>query len=122
MRLRLMSWFTLGFAAAMFVTGSLQYASAAGREGNDRRHGAGYGPAYVVAESIQGNGHVRGAVRPTSLGRQVQLPSGSWVYCKRSCAETLRVETVDFWVSRDGLGGRSVGGAERGLSVYFGRW
>jgi hypothetical protein len=28
---------------------------------------------------------------------KVQLPGGRWVYCRRSCAETLRVETVDFF-------------------------
>lgn len=50
----------------------------------------------VVAVSRFGNGHVTGAVRPTSVGPQVQLPSGSWVYCRRSCSETLRVETVDL--------------------------
>ncbi len=50
----------------------------------------------VVAESRFGNGSVTGAVRNTSLGPQVQLPTGRWVYCRRSCSETLRVETIDF--------------------------
>jgi hypothetical protein len=50
---------------------------------------------YVTAESRFGHGSVTGAVRETSVGPQVQLPSGSWVYCRRSCSETLRVETVD---------------------------
>ena len=54
------------------------------------------GGDVVVAVSRFGNGHVTGAVRPTSVGPQVQLPSGSWVYCRRSCSETLRVETVDL--------------------------
>ena len=50
----------------------------------------------VVAESRFGNGSITGAVRNTDLGPQVQLPSGSWEYCRRSCSETLRVETIDF--------------------------
>lgn len=51
---------------------------------------------YVTAESRFGNGSITGAVRQTELGPQVQLPSGHWEYCRRSCAETLRVETVDL--------------------------
>lgn len=51
---------------------------------------------YVMAESRFGNGSVTGAVRMTDLGAQVQLPSGRWEYCRRSCSETLRVETIDF--------------------------
>lgn len=51
---------------------------------------------YVIAESRFGNGTVTGAVRNTDLGPQVQLPGGTWQYCRRSCSETLRVETVDL--------------------------
>lgn len=50
---------------------------------------------YTTAESRFGHGSINGAVRGTNVGPQVQLPSGSWVYCRRSCSETLRVETVD---------------------------
>lgn len=56
---------------------------------------------YTVAESRYGNGTVTGAVRMARLGPQVQLPSGRWEYCRRLCSETLRVETIDFWDSRD---------------------
>lgn len=52
---------------------------------------------FVVAESRLGNGTVTGAVRDAPLGPQVQLPSGTWIYCRHSCSETLRVETIDFW-------------------------
>ena len=55
---------------------------------------------YVIAESRHGNGTVTGAVRRTRLGPQVQLPGGSWEYCRRLCSETLRVESIDFWDSR----------------------
>lgn len=59
---------------------------------------------YVIAESRHGNGTVRGAVRHTRLGPQVQLPGGTWEYCRRLCSETLRVESIDFWDSRqDGV-------------------
>lgn len=51
---------------------------------------------YVTAESRFGNGSVSGAVRMTDLGPQVRLPSGHWEYCRRSCSETLRVESIDF--------------------------
>jgi hypothetical protein len=51
----------------------------------------------VIAKSRFGNGEVRGLIRRTNQGWQVQLPGGRWVDCRRSCSETLRVETVDFW-------------------------
>ena len=63
-------------------------------EAGRNRHVQNY-DGYVVADSRYGHGSVNGAVRDTSVGPQVQLPSGSWVYCRRSCSETLRVETVD---------------------------
>jgi hypothetical protein len=71
------------------------------------RKGYGADPAaagYVVAESRFGNGSVAGPVRQTSLGPQVRLPGGTWVYCRRSCSETLRVETVDFWEGNSAAG------------------
>lgn len=60
---------------------------------------------YVVAESRFGNGSVTGPVRHARFGREVRLPGGTWVACRRSCSETLRVETVDFWESGFGTGG-----------------
>jgi hypothetical protein len=106
MRKASLAWFAAGFAVTMAGAASLDLALAqAGPRG------------FVVAESLFGNGTVRGAVRQTSLGRQVQLPGGSWVYCQRSCAETLRAETVDFWEAQQGGGGR-----EQGLFIYLRRW
>jgi hypothetical protein len=55
---------------------------------------------FVTAESRFGNGTVSGPVRMGRFGREVRLPGGTWEPCKRSCAETLRAETVDFWYSR----------------------
>jgi hypothetical protein len=72
------------------------------------RHRGGYhGPVetVVVAESRFGNGTVTGPVRVTAKGRQVRLPGGTWEYCRRSCSETLRVSTVDFWESPNAGGG-----------------
>ena len=60
----------------------------------------GYERGYVVAESRYGKGVVRGAVRYGHRGGlEVQLPRGTWVHCERSCSETLRRQTVDFWES-----------------------
>ncbi len=56
---------------------------------------------YVTAYSHDGNGTVRAPYRATSVGYQVRLPHGTWVYCRTSCAETLRVNTVDVWANID---------------------
>ncbi len=58
-----------------------------------------YPGGFVVAKSRFGNGTMRGQVRRSALGWKVQLPGGRWVYCRRSCSETLRVETIDFFQS-----------------------
>lgn len=80
------------FTLAILAVGALATSVVSAEAG--RRTGG--GGDYVIAQSRQGNGSVRGAVRMTDVGPQVQLPSGSWVYCRRSCSETLRVETVDL--------------------------
>ena len=58
-----------------------------------------YPGGFVIAKSRFGNGTMRGEVRRAALGWRVQLPGGRWVYCRRSCSETLRVETIDFFES-----------------------
>ena len=63
---------------------------------------------YVTAHSHDGNGSIRAPYRATDVGYQVRLPHGTWVYCKRSCSETLRVNTVDIWENE----GRMVGAGE----------
>lgn len=57
----------------------------------------GRGQDYVVAESRWGHGTVSGPVRRGPNGWQVRMPRGTWIECKRSCSETLRLATVDFW-------------------------
>jgi hypothetical protein len=51
---------------------------------------------YVIAYSHDGNGSIKAPWRDTKMGRQVRLPHGTWVYCRASCSETLRVETIDL--------------------------
>jgi len=60
---------------------------------------------YVTAHSRFGNGSISAPVRPAREGFQVRLPHGTWVYCRRSCAETLRVETVDIFENQGSLTG-----------------
>ncbi len=83
----------------------------------DARHRRQHQPAgdYVIAESRHNNGQVSGAVRGTDLGPQVQLPNGRWVYCRRSCSETLRVETIDFNEGDNIYLGRGTIGNECGI-------
>lgn len=59
-------------------------------------------PDVVVAVSRHGNGRVSGPVRWTSTGYEVRKPTGTWIACRRSCAETLRVETIDLLENNDG--------------------
>ncbi len=59
----------------------------------------GHGPILgkVTAHSHFGNGSVTAPYRKTPVGYQIRLPHGTWVYCRTSCSETLRVQTVDIW-------------------------
>jgi hypothetical protein len=56
----------------------------------------------AVAVSRFGNGTVSGPVRSSRTGYEVRKPNGTWIACRRSCSETLRVETVDFYETADG--------------------
>lgn len=88
----------LGFALAAGAVATIVADPASAR---DRRRGQ---TGYVTAHSEYGNGSVSGPVRWTQKGRQVRLPGGTWVYCERSCSETLRLQSIDFWYSREGAG------------------
>jgi len=59
-------------------------------------------------------------VRQTSIGPQVRTPGGNWLYCKRSCSETLRVNTVDFW-QNEGAGNGAID-QEDGLLSRWLHW
>jgi hypothetical protein len=78
---------------------------------------------YVTANSHDGNGSIRAPYRATDVGYQVRLPRGTWVYCKRSCSETLRVNTVDVWANIDDASPIGVGtlSAECGIAGCL-RW
>ncbi len=67
-----------------------------------RRHNGDGIVGYVHAESRYGSATVSGPVRHNTAGRlEVRMPGGTWIECGRSCRDTLRRETVDFWQSRD---------------------
>ena len=104
----------LALAALSFSISALAAANMA--EAGRKPRAYDEGADYVVAESRHGNGTVRGAVRMTELGPQVQLPGGHWEYCRRSCSETLRVQSVDFNNPNDvDFGGKGTIGNECGI-------
>jgi len=78
---------------------------------------------YVTAHSHNGNGSIRAPYRDTPVGYQIRLPRGTWVYCRTSCAETLRVNTVDVWAQIDDASPVGVGTlqAECGIAGCL-RW
>ncbi len=57
-----------------------------------QRQAAGRGrPGFVTAESRYGPQTITAPVRVSRQGRrEVQLPGGTWIECRRSCSETLR--------------------------------
>lgn len=79
----------------------------------------------AVAKSRFGNGVVSGPVRTTRVGYEVRKPNGTWVACRRSCSETLRVETVDFYENDGSMTGYGTAAAECGifgcLDLHIGR-
>ena len=59
---------------------------------------------YVTAESRYGPQTITAPVRISAAGRrEVRLPGGTWIECRRSCANTLRQETIDFWYIRSNV-------------------
>ena len=51
----------------------------------------------VKACSAYGNGCLVAPVREMPLGLQAQLKSGTWIYCRGDCRETIRQDVLDFW-------------------------
>jgi hypothetical protein len=75
---------------------------------------------YVTADSRYGGQSVSGPVRKGPQGRlEVRLPGGTWLECGRSCSDTLRRETVDFW--RNHGPGRGLGSGDGPGYIQF-RW
>jgi hypothetical protein len=92
-------------AGAVFAAAGMLVSVAAAAEGPSRGprpapHADPYASGYVVAESRFGHGTVTGPVRLSGTGYEVRLPGGTWIACRSSCSETLRVESIDFWENR----------------------
>jgi hypothetical protein len=65
---------------------------------------------------------VTGPVRRSGQNRlEVRLPGGTWVECVRSCSETLRRQTVDFWQNYGGAGNLNGGEDGPGYLKFLGR-
>jgi hypothetical protein len=90
-------------AASLMLTIGVLTVPASAQSGRDSRRdnydARGNVGSTVTAESRWGNGHVSGPVRQGQHGPEVRLPGGTWVHCVRSCSETLRRESIDFWQS-----------------------
>ena len=90
------------------VAAALLAGLAAGADAGPRRNGYG----FVTAESRYGSQTITAPVRYGPQGRpEVQLPGGTWIECARSCSETLRRQTIDFWAIRDRFNGGGDDGA-----------
>jgi hypothetical protein len=82
----------LGIATVLTLSAAIALPAAAGfRRGYEKEGDV----AYAV--SRHGNGEISAPIRFTRTGREVRLPGGTWVGCRRSCSETLRVETIDIF-------------------------
>jgi hypothetical protein len=84
-------------ATSIYAAGIVALTIAVSVPASAQRFGA--PPEIVVAESRWGNGVVSGPTRRGRTGWQVRMPRGTWIDCVRSCSETLRRATVDFWES-----------------------
>lgn len=78
-----------------------------------------YKPGQIItAYSRYGNGAIRSVVRPTQVGWQVRLPSGNWTYCRRSCEETLRVQTIDYFSGGNSIDDGGYGSLARECGIF----
>jgi hypothetical protein len=76
---------------------------------------------YVTAESRYGYGTITAPVRISAQERrEVRLPGGTWIECRRSCSNTLRQETIDFWYIRTNVS--STGDDGPGYLTFRFRW
>jgi hypothetical protein len=100
----------LGLATALTAT-SLIGIAASSAIAADRKAPPGV-IGYVTADSRYSGQSVTGPVRKGPHGRlEVGLPGGTWYECGRSCSDTLRRQTVDFWRNHGGRGGGGDGPA-----------
>jgi hypothetical protein len=99
-------------ASCVLLAGAGMLAAASTADAGFRRPPEG---DVAVAVSRYGNGTVSGPVRRTSTGYEVRLPGGTWEACRRSCSETLRVQSVDFFENDGRLTGYGTAVNECGL-------
>jgi opacity protein-like surface antigen len=104
--------------AAALVAALMSPATAADRASVGRSRSADGIVGEVTAESRYGNGQtVTAPVRRNTKDRlEVRLPGGTWIECVRSCSETLRRQTVDFWQNYGGAG--NLNGGEDGPGYF----
>jgi hypothetical protein len=96
----LLSAMVIAVAAATLIQLAAPVADA-----KQRRRGADPGYGYVTADSRYSGASITAPVRYGPHGRlEVRLPGGTWLECGRSCRDTLRRETIDFWYSQDRKG------------------
>lgn len=93
-------------ATSLIGVAAVSFPRAADAQRRDRGRDSG----TVTACSRYGNGCVSGPTRQGPVEREVRMPGGTWIGCKRDCRETLREETVDFF---DTLRERAPGGPFR---------
>jgi hypothetical protein len=91
----------------LLMAGAMLAGLTVGADAQGRR--SGYG--VVTAESRYGPATITAPVRNGPQGRlEVRLPGGTWIECGRSCSDTLRQQTIDFWAIRDRFNGSGTDG------------
>jgi hypothetical protein len=106
-------------ATASLAAALLAVAMASPSDANFRRLRSSYVPGEVItAYSRFGNGSISSVVRPGRTGWEVQLPGGAWTGCRRSCEETLRVQTVDIFGDDNSISSGGYGTLQRECGVF----
>ncbi len=113
--MRTSSAFLAPLAIALAVT-----LTAPAADASSKRKVEGPATGYVTAESRYGPQTITAPVRVSAAGRrEVRLPGGTWIECRRSCSETLRQETIDFWHIRSNPYN---GGGDDGPGYFQFKW
>ena len=108
---------TIPIAAA--VTVAIAATTAPPSEAGLRRLRSTYTPGEVItAYSRFGNGSISSVVRPGRNGWEVKLPGGAWTGCRRSCEETLRVQTIDIFGDDYSLSSGGYGTLQRECGIF----
>jgi hypothetical protein len=112
---KLLAAIPIAAAFAAFIAASMPSPSEAGL----RRLRSAYTPGEVItAYSRFGNGSISSVVRPGRTGWEVKLPGGAWTGCRRSCEETLRVQTVDIFGDDNSLSSGGYGTLQRECGIF----